>query len=248
MIGYKYVSKCLLSGDKRLVINFNDRGAQLDGVTLIHPDAFPEMRSALEESLKSFSPKDETLLQQRRSLNRHGLTQILNNLTIKCDLIWKSMPSEKDETKVVSEKLLELFSDREISCLLGDFSFSIMPKIAKGKTISQKQSVEIAIKNTSVEKTIVIPYKGVDDYTKSEEIIFYKDLQNYFYKIGNNREFIMCVICNLTTQGYEAAYLAVETDASESIILPVVNRLLDYHSFMAVDSMLIQASLVGIIL
>ena len=51
----------------------------------------------------------------------------------------------------------------------------------------------------------------------------------------------MCVICNLTTQGYEAAYLAVETDASESIILPVVNRLLDYHSFMAVDSMLIQA-------
>jgi len=58
----------------------------------------------------------------------------------------------------------------------------------------------------------------------------------------------MCVICNLTTQGYEAAYLAVETDASESIILPVVNRLLDYHSFMAIDSMLIQASLVGIIL
>ena len=25
----------------------------------------------------------------------------------------------------------------------------------------------------------------------------------------------MCVICDLTTQGYESAYLAVETDASE---------------------------------
>ena len=112
-------------------------------MTLIHPDAFPEMRSALEESLKSFSPKDATVLQQRRSLNRHGLTQILNNLTIKCDLIWKSMPSEKDETKVVSEKLLELFSDREISCLLGDFSFSVMPKIAKGKTISKEQGLLI---------------------------------------------------------------------------------------------------------
>ncbi len=58
----------------------------------------------------------------------------------------------------------------------------------------------------------------------------------------------MCVICNLTTQGYESAYLAVETDASETMIVPVVNRLLDFHSYLAVDSMLIQASLVGIIL
>ena len=58
----------------------------------------------------------------------------------------------------------------------------------------------------------------------------------------------MCVICNLTTQGYEAAYLAVETDVSESMVIPVVNRLLDFHSYLAVDSMLIQASLVGIIL
>ena len=58
----------------------------------------------------------------------------------------------------------------------------------------------------------------------------------------------MCIICNLTNQGYEAAYLAVETDTSESSILPVVNKLLDYHSFMDIDSMLIQASLVGIIL
>ena len=44
---------------------------------------------------------------------------------------------------MVSEKLLELFSDREISCLLGDFSFSIMPKIAKGKRISQEQGMLI---------------------------------------------------------------------------------------------------------
>ena len=58
----------------------------------------------------------------------------------------------------------------------------------------------------------------------------------------------MCVICNLTTQGYESAYLAVETDAAESMVIPVVNRLLDFPSYLAVDSMLIQASLVGIIL
>ena len=58
----------------------------------------------------------------------------------------------------------------------------------------------------------------------------------------------MCVVCNLTIQGYETAYLAVDTESSQSILTPVVNRLLDYHSFMAIDSMLIQASLVGIIL
>ena len=58
----------------------------------------------------------------------------------------------------------------------------------------------------------------------------------------------MCVICNLTTQGYETAYLAVETEASESMILPVVNRLLDFHTYQAIESMLIQASLVGIVI
>ena len=43
----------------------------------------------------------------------------------------------------------------------------------------------------------------------------------------------MCVICNLTIQGYETAYLAVDTEASESILTPVVNRLLDFHTYQA---------------
>jgi len=46
----------------------------------------------------------------------------------------------------------------------------------KGKTISQKQSVEIALNDTNVEKTIVIPYKGGDEYYESENIIFYDKL------------------------------------------------------------------------
>ena len=58
----------------------------------------------------------------------------------------------------------------------------------------------------------------------------------------------MCVVCNLTIQGYETAYLAVDTEVSESMVIPVVNRLLDFHTYQAIDSMLIQASLVGIIL
>ena len=46
----------------------------------------------------------------------------------------------------------------------------------KGKPISQKQDVEIAINGTSVEKTIVVSYKGVDNYDESEKIIFYDNL------------------------------------------------------------------------
>ena len=58
----------------------------------------------------------------------------------------------------------------------------------------------------------------------------------------------MCVICNLTNQGYESAYLAVQNESADTIIVPVVNRLLELHSYQVVDSMLIQASLIGIIL
>ncbi len=57
----------------------------------------------------------------------------------------------------------------------------------------------------------------------------------------------MCVICNLTNQGYETAYLAVQNDSAETAIVPVVNRMLELHSYQVVDSMLIQASLIGII-
>lgn len=46
----------------------------------------------------------------------------------------------------------------------------------KGKPVSQKKSTETAIQNTSVEKIIVIPYKGVDKYLESEKIIFYDNL------------------------------------------------------------------------
>ena len=46
----------------------------------------------------------------------------------------------------------------------------------KGKPVSQKQSVQTAIKNTSIEKTIVVPYKGVDDYLETEQVIFYDKL------------------------------------------------------------------------
>ena len=45
-----------------------------------------------------------------------------------------------------------------------------------GKLVSQKQIVYNAVKNTNIEKIIVIQYKGVDAYEESEQCIFYDHL------------------------------------------------------------------------
>ena len=46
----------------------------------------------------------------------------------------------------------------------------------KGKSISQKINVETAIMDTDIEKIIVIPYKGIDKYEKSNKFQFYDEL------------------------------------------------------------------------
>ena len=46
----------------------------------------------------------------------------------------------------------------------------------KGKSISQKDTANKALENTSVEKTIVVNYKNIDSYEKSDNLIFYSDL------------------------------------------------------------------------
>ena len=46
----------------------------------------------------------------------------------------------------------------------------------KGKPVSQKNSVNDAIKNTVVEKTVVVSYKRIDNYEESEKIILYDNL------------------------------------------------------------------------
>ena len=50
----------------------------------------------------------------------------------------------------------------------------------------------------------------------------------------------MCVICNLTNQGYETAYLAVTNESSESMLVPVVNKMLELRSFQIIESFLIK--------
>ena len=46
----------------------------------------------------------------------------------------------------------------------------------KGKPVSQKKSVGTAIMNTKIEKIVIIPCKGIDQYEKSEKTVSYDDL------------------------------------------------------------------------
>lgn len=46
----------------------------------------------------------------------------------------------------------------------------------KGKIISQKNIVQNATQNTDIKKIIVVPYKGIDSFTKFEKVIFFPDL------------------------------------------------------------------------
>ncbi len=46
----------------------------------------------------------------------------------------------------------------------------------KGKPISQKQTVEIATSKTAIEKTIVVPYKGIDSYVESKKTLYFDKL------------------------------------------------------------------------
>jgi acetyl-CoA synthetase len=45
-----------------------------------------------------------------------------------------------------------------------------------GKHVSQKYIVQSAIKDTKIEKIIVIPYKGIDEYEESSKFVFYENL------------------------------------------------------------------------
>jgi hypothetical protein len=55
----------------------------------------------------------------------------------------------------------------------------------------------------------------------------------------------MCVACDTVYE--KASYLAVQTDAAEFYNIPIVNGLVEKHSFETINNILINASLIAII-
>lgn len=120
----------------RHLINLNDRGARLNGATLVHPDQALELREAFSGIIDPYEPQAE-LLAERRGLTGQGLEQVLTTLAIRCDEAWKGLRSLVSEEEVEPQDKLqylrELLGNQEIASLLGDYSFAVMPEIALGK-------------------------------------------------------------------------------------------------------------------
>ncbi len=127
---------CLQIAQKKTLINFNDRGAKLEGATLVHPNQIEDLKLALKENIKNFNLKDITLLDKRKSLSGMGLIQLLGQLVTFCDEYWASLPEVKAENSASQLTFLrKLLANREIASLLGDYAFSIIPKISAEKKV-----------------------------------------------------------------------------------------------------------------
>ena len=107
------------------IFNLTDRGAVLEGATLVHPDDSAHLKQAVSENILPFSP-DATKLSLKKQISGMGLEQVLTTLLSCCDLVWQSADNYSEGRKA-KEMLYELFKYSDLSSLLGDFSFVTMP-------------------------------------------------------------------------------------------------------------------------
>lgn len=120
---------------KRSIINLNDRGAALEGASLIHPNDFEEIKKLLSENISPLNSMEIKHLDKRRSIHGFGLVQVLTLLTTKCDQIWNALEHEKKASDS-SEFFRNILSDKDTASLLGDFAFSIMPRLTNQEDIT----------------------------------------------------------------------------------------------------------------
>ncbi len=125
---------CYKISKNKTLINLNDRGAKLNGTTLIHPDHINDLKKVLNESISNSSTLEFEEIPPRKSLKGMGLNQFATHVVTLCDQCWRKLQVVNYECeKSMLEILRDIFSNKEIASLLGDFAFSIMPKIGPGK-------------------------------------------------------------------------------------------------------------------
>ena len=120
---------------RRMIVNLNDRGARLEGATVIHPRDIEDLRKATAENLQPCEPASSKILEKRKSLQGNGMNQLLTLLAARCDQVWENFPEEDYNSMI--HYLKNLLSDRDIASLLGDFAFTVLPKIAPEPTIEE---------------------------------------------------------------------------------------------------------------
>ena len=125
---------CRKISENKTIINLNDRGAKLEGATLVHPDQVEELKNVLNQIIKPFNSEELALLNKRKSLRGLGLNQLLCQLTTICDSIWDTFPKQENENNAILLNFLrETLADHDKAKLLGDFAFSVMPIISPEK-------------------------------------------------------------------------------------------------------------------
>lgn len=135
---------CKKISAKRTVINLNDDGAFLAGTNPIHPNEFPELVNLLAANIKSSERFPLSLTDQKRTIHEVGKVQVLTLLAKKCDEVWEKL--EKED--ISSEKIVkEIFQNQDLSTMLGDFSFSIMPSLVSGDKSLCHESIIRELKN-----------------------------------------------------------------------------------------------------
>ena len=130
---------CQEISKRKMLINLNDRGAKLSGANLIHPDQIDELKNALCENILSYSGNNPLLLEQRKKLVGHGLSQLLSTITELCDRCWFELNKiNSSDSQSMLNFLRKTLADKDFASLMGDFSFATIPII----TSDQKPSVE----------------------------------------------------------------------------------------------------------
>ncbi|MDG1138858.1 MAG: DUF115 domain-containing protein [Opitutales bacterium] len=126
---------------RRPIFNFTDRGAVLEGATLVHPDDGPELNKAMRDNIQPFETKDERL-GLKKQVTGIGLEQILSLLVSYCDQIW-DLVDRYEKGIPVDEVLQDIFNDSDLTSILGDFSFVVMPMLQP--LVSEKETLLPAV-------------------------------------------------------------------------------------------------------
>ena len=117
---------CQKISTKRTIINLNNGGALLAGTNPIHPRESNELKELLSQNLDDFNNPPLFYTKFKKHLNDAGKIQILTLLSKKCDEVWRKLNEKNNDYKTI---LTDILKDQDLSSMLGDFSFSIMPSI-----------------------------------------------------------------------------------------------------------------------
>ena len=122
---------CLNISQDRPIINLNDRGAKLEGTDILNPEDFDDIIVTLEENFSPFN-KDDEIFTAKRGISLLALNQISFELARLCDNVWSKIQGVSTNN---IEVFRDLFADKEIASLLGDFSFSAFQVLLSDRKI-----------------------------------------------------------------------------------------------------------------